>query len=284
MTAIASLSGDFDVTIPLWDVSKYATGDQPAEWLMTSGRPRFLRSDGWVYIRTEAQIVGRVRAIGIGDLEVRPERTGSPPGVRGPGPVVFVNPATWDTSIQYDLSVDRRFYGQGIRYVATSDVGSIRHWNATKSVYYGSPVRPGSTSPVLENLDQVPNPHIATGDEAGADGWMVEGATQLTQVVSYERNRKARERCLREYGYNCAACGMNFADRYGEIGDGFIHVHHLRAISSIGAEYVIDPISDLRPLCPNCHAMVHRRTPALTIEELREVLHARDAGEDEPRS
>jgi len=77
---------------------------------------------------------------------------------------------------------------------------------------------------------------------------------------------------------------MNFADRYGEIGDGFIHVHHLRPISSIGAEYVIDPISDLRPLCPNCHAMVHRRAPAITIEELREVLRLRVAGEDGPRS
>jgi len=65
---------------------------------------------------------------------------------------------------------------------------------------------------------------------------------------------------------------MNFAERYGEIGDRFIHVHHLREISSVGAEYVVDPVEDLRPLCPNCHAMAHRRKPALSVSELRSLL------------
>ncbi len=56
-------------------------------------------------------------------------------------------------------------------------------------------------------------------------------------------------------------------------GVGFIHVHHKVELSSIGREYVVDPIEDLVPVCPNCHAMLHTRKPALTIDGLRAILH-----------
>ena len=65
---------------------------------------------------------------------------------------------------------------------------------------------------------------------------------------------------------------MKFGIIYGVIGDGYIHVHHLRALSEIREEYVVDPKIDLRPVCPNCHAMLHRRKPMLSIEELKEIL------------
>ena len=271
MTELEELTGDLDVTIPLHDVSKYAAGDQPASWLIIQGRPKSLRPDGWIYVRTDTQIVGRVRARRVGHLDVRPERTGSPPGVRGAGPVVFVDPATWDTSRRWDLSSDRRFYGQGTRYVRTAEDLALHHWSAAEGAHYGGPIHPTRATD-LGDPGAVENHHSTTGDEAGADGWMVEGAVKLTQVVSYERNRKARERCIREYGARCSACEMSFEERYGALGDGFIHVHHLREISSVGAEYMVDPVQDLRPLCPNCHAMVHRRSPALSIEELRRIL------------
>ena len=59
---------------------------------------------------------------------------------------------------------------------------------------------------------------------------------------------------------------------YGKIGEGFIHVHHLLELSVIKKEYKVDPINDLRPVCPNCHAMLHRKKPAYSIEELRNVI------------
>jgi 5-methylcytosine-specific restriction protein A len=65
---------------------------------------------------------------------------------------------------------------------------------------------------------------------------------------------------------------LKFRYLYGEIGKSFIHVHHLIELSSIGNEYSIDPINDLRPVCPNCHAMLHKRKPAYTIEEIRQHL------------
>jgi 5-methylcytosine-specific restriction enzyme A len=75
------------------------------------------------------------------------------------------------------------------------------------------------------------------------------------------------------YGVSCFICGFNFSDVYGEIGRDFIHVHHLRQLADIGEEYEVDPVADLRPICPNCHAIIHRRIPALTIEEVKALLH-----------
>lgn len=65
---------------------------------------------------------------------------------------------------------------------------------------------------------------------------------------------------------------MNFEIAYGPEGVGLIHVHHLRQIGGIGAEYLVDPIQDLRPVCPNCHAVIHRGNPIHSIEAVRAML------------
>jgi predicted HNH restriction endonuclease len=100
-----------------------------------------------------------------------------------------------------------------------------------------------------------------------------EGAIRQILVNAYERNPEARSRCLAYYGVSCFVCSFNFADTYGEIGRDFIHVHHLRPLADIGEAYEVDPVADLRPVCPNCHAIIHRRIPALTIEEVQVLLH-----------
>jgi len=100
----------------------------------------------------------------------------------------------------------------------------------------------------------------------------IEGATKTIAVNSYERNPEARAKCIAHYGCKCFACGFEFEKTYGEIGKAFIHVHHVIPLASIGVEYVVDPISDLRPLCPNCHGVIHRTKVALTIEALKEAL------------
>lgn len=99
-----------------------------------------------------------------------------------------------------------------------------------------------------------------------------EGAKRSIVINSYERNPEVRRKCLEYYGYQCIVCSFNFEQTYGEIGREFIHVHHLVEISSIGEEYDVNPIKDLRPVCPNCHAMLHRRQPAFSIEELYQQL------------
>ena len=68
-------------------------------------------------------------------------------------------------------------------------------------------------------------------------------------------------------------CGFNFLERYGEIGRGFIHVHHVNPLSQTG-EQIVDPKTDLVPVCPNCHSMIHRdKNHILTIEELKLIFN-----------
>ncbi len=102
-----------------------------------------------------------------------------------------------------------------------------------------------------------------------------EGTIRQIHVNAYERSADARSTCLNHHGFQCAVCAFDFGVAYGDIGHGFMHVHHLQPISKIGASYLIDPIRDLRPVCPNCHAMLHRRDPPLSVEELRAAFRWR---------
>lgn len=103
-----------------------------------------------------------------------------------------------------------------------------------------------------------------------------EGARRTVQVNVYERDPNARRKCIARWGLKCAVCSFDFSARYGELGEGFIHVHHLRPLGEIGEQYELNPVTDLRPVCPNCHAMLHRKKPALGIEDLKALLRIGD--------
>lgn len=98
---------------------------------------------------------------------------------------------------------------------------------------------------------------------------------KITQVLQtkYERNPVNRELCLSANGYICKICGFDFEKVYGEIGHNFIHVHHIEMVSSFGGEYFLDPVKDMIPVCPNCHAMLHKSNPPMLPECLREIIN-----------
>lgn len=102
------------------------------------------------------------------------------------------------------------------------------------------------------------------------DYW--EGAVASIIINAFERNAAARAKCIEHHGHACVVCGFAFEDHYGLAGKGLIHVHHLVPISDLGKSYQVDPIKDLRPVCPNCHAMIHRREPPYDIEDVKEML------------
>lgn len=102
---------------------------------------------------------------------------------------------------------------------------------------------------------------------------LIEGSRIKISVNSYERNPRARKLCLEHHGYLCKVCDFDFEQTYGEIGKEFIHVHHIVDLATINKEYKVDPINDLVPVCPNCHAMLHKRKPALTINKLRGYIN-----------
>lgn len=109
-----------------------------------------------------------------------------------------------------------------------------------------------------------------TSHEPNTDS-LLEGGTFSVQATVYERNPMARKKCIAHYGTSCSVCGFSFGVTYGNSAEDYIHVHHLKPIASIGQEYVIDPIEDLRPVCANCHAVIHLRQPPYSIEEVKEM-------------
>lgn len=74
----------------------------------------------------------------------------------------------------------------------------------------------------------------------------------------YERKPKLRNAAIRLHGEDCMVCGFNFGRRYGERGEGFIEVHHLKPIAARGRTRV-HPKKDMIVICSNCHRMIHRR-------------------------
>jgi len=102
----------------------------------------------------------------------------------------------------------------------------------------------------------------------------IEGAAVQVTVNRYERDRKARQAALEWHGYQCKVCGIDMTKAYGEIAKGFIHVHHLVPLSEIKENYQVNPKTDLIPVCPNCHAMLHRQDPPLTPEALNRQMKA----------
>ena len=175
------------------------------------------------------------------------------------------------------------YYGGMISYYArlklieeyTDDILSLHHLH--EHGYEGIPrsVRECKDKGLLEFLlhpHQMVNDDVFDVDYPEDDEALYEGALMTVKANKYERSQKARRECVAKKGCQCLVCGRDFEMTYGEIGKGFIHVHHLTPISSIGKEYQLNVDTDLVPVCPNCHYMLHRKNPPYTIEELKKKL------------
>ena len=104
---------------------------------------------------------------------------------------------------------------------------------------------------------------------------LLEGQEFSLEQTKYERNPVARQKCIEHFGATCNVCSYTFSEFYGQIGEGFIHIHHIAPISEHSGEYEVNPITDLVPLCPNCHAMIHRKNPPYSVEELKNIYQHR---------
>jgi hypothetical protein len=120
---------------------------------------------------------------------------------------------------------------------------------------------------------------VGQGADSGLDRLRyVEGASgQVTRNV-YERNPEARAACLRHYGLRCCVCGIAFREEYGDRGGGFIHVHHLEPLSGQKHRMLTDPVTDLVPVCPNCHAMLHAGRELITPKDLQHIYWSEASG------
>jgi 5-methylcytosine-specific restriction protein A len=157
-----------------------------------------------------------------------------------------------------------------LRHLLDTGPFVVMHWNTQMS---GVQI-PDSIASELEKVWEsfASSQSFLSPEEIPENNTHYEGAVQQVTVNAYERNAKARKDCVEHYGASCFVCGFDFGKVFGKLGDGFIHVHHLRPLSEIKEEYQVDPIDDLRPICPNCHAMIHRRSPPLSIEQIQAIL------------
>ena len=108
-------------------------------------------------------------------------------------------------------------------------------------------------------------------EEEGEEGQI------LTRTHRYrERNTKLvarkKQRVLRDKGkLSCEVCGFDFSAAYGERGDGFIECHHTKPVSKL-KDGETTKINDLALVCSNCHRMIHRRKPWLSVEGVKDLL------------
>lgn len=151
--------------------------------------------------------------------------------------------------------------------------GYEQEWGVMLSWANGEDRPPVKCNPHGDILPYYPTPtQQALVLEVASQDELIEGTMKRVEANRYERSREARQQCIVHHGQSCAVCGFNFGRVYGEFVEGFIHVHHLRPVSTSGGPHRVDPVADLRPVCPNCHAAIHACEPPLGIEELRETM------------
>lgn len=109
-----------------------------------------------------------------------------------------------------------------------------------------------------------------------ADVHAVEGKVKYYFIKKYERNPQNRILAIKKHGLNCYVCDFNFGKVYGKLGEGFIEVHHIVPLSSLNEEVVVNPETDLVPLCANCHRMIHKgKGKVLSVDELKQIVKSR---------
>ena len=214
------------------------------------------------------------------------------------GDRVYVYRPFPDNCIEYEMEVVLT----GIRFEESAD--KVDFWRDPESYYNGLMTTPYCRLKIVRKIDNpeltatnlkahglrnifsvdvLPDDTLAfilrpiLDDSFGVDypeeNEFYEGALMTVEVNKYERSRTARDMCIALKGCCCAVCGLDFGKRYGPAGRGFIHVHHLVPISTIGKEYKLDIENDLVPVCPNCHYMLHRKPGGVyTIAELKAML------------
>ncbi|MBF4993463.1 restriction endonuclease [Arthrobacter gandavensis] len=130
-----------------------------------------------------------------------------------------------------------------------------------------------------EELRRTWSRHGAVESCAGLlPGSLPQHAVRWSLTNRWENDADARRVCLAHHGPSCSACGFDPEAVFGPDGAGVLQVHHIVPPSLLQQTYALDPVTDLVPLCPTCHAVSHRGFPdPFTPAELRRLLASRRA-------
>jgi len=186
----------------------------------------------------------------------------------------FRSPNAVHMKLHNFLRLDPRYSGKGLDagskldIVVWSEFASNRELleKTAAAIRYNYPA-------VLVSLEAPPSSKSLDDDE------FLEGKILTRLHKTRERNlaiaRKKKKAILTETGgLICEVCSFDFVKVYGELGKGFAECHHLVPISEIKHERRVR-LADLAIVCANCHRMLHRSRPMLSVEKLREIVRSK---------
>jgi 5-methylcytosine-specific restriction protein A len=226
---------------------------------------------------------GNTRAIEPGDRLFLLKLGVDPRGIMGSG-VAASRPTEephWDEEKRASGATALRVGVEFDRLVAPDAVLDVEFLRENGlAAFHWSPQASGVSMPndLAQRLEELWRAHVpsraegAAAEELSPGIAFLEGAAHVVVVNRYERDPAARRACIARWGTACVVCGFSFEKTYGERGRDYIHVHHLDPLARAGGEVEVDPERDLRPVCANCHAMIHRGLDMLTLEELKRSM------------
>ena len=183
----------------------------------------------------------------------------------------------WLNKDEYEKSLDGKFFNLHLVEEADSEKLSL-----PLLLQNGLNAAPQGPIKLSESLESYITTIFNTANDEffpevlGTSSEIFEGLKKQVSVNKYERSSIARSKCIETHGFVCKICSFNFERIYGELGKEFIHVHHITPIHTIGINYKIDYAKDLIPVCPNCHAMLHRKINGkfYSVSELAQLIKA----------
>ena len=178
----------------------------------------------------------------------------------------FRNPAGVSMKLGNFRRLDPAFEGAGLSHGAD---GEILIWEK----YFNDRSELKEIADAIKNNIDVVSPP-STDNESDVE---FEEGRLLTRVHNYrERSpslvKKKKKKVFELTGkLDCEVCGFDFKARYGELGEGYAECHHTIPVSKLKKQQKTK-LSDLSILCANCHRMIHRSRPMLSIEQLKDRL------------
>ncbi len=166
------------------------------------------------------------------------------------------------------LRLDPEYPGKGLQ---RGNKEEAVVWN----LYYSNRTELQRVASAIRSFVSSEESHFTQTDPDNYEG---QEGRLLTRVHQFrERNRKLvarKKQAVLKKGEAlvCEVCDFDFGVAYGERGQGFIECHHNKPLSELSPHGQTTKIADLSLLCSNCHRMIHRNRPWLTIEELQALV------------
>ena len=116
-----------------------------------------------------------------------------------------------------------------------------------------------------------PQEVTASDEEEGEEGQLLTGLHRYWERNTKLVKRKKKKVLEERQALICEACGFDFQTVYGDRGHGFIECHHTKPLSELKIG-VTTKLAELALVCSNCHRMIHKQRPWLSVDELRQLI------------